>query len=204
MFTRAAGKPKNSLTSSSLDTIECLVQELDKSAALAEDKAQDPLDTLTSSLQAAYVTFGIFDSLTLAREKMSPNDSDDDYNGIFDSLTLVSGKMSPKDPDDDLNLEDDFEEEDGDEADFAGREFYSSWGNVVKAAPSLTLMRHDSTRRSGVRRGRQAVDSMGVIAVPTKFNDDNHKSDSRFHVSINKNRVVPKQSTPPAARPCHK
>ena len=111
--------------------------------------------------------------------------------------------MNPKDSDDDLDLEDDFEEEeddddDGNEADPAWREFDSSWENILKATPSL--MRPDSTMRSGVRRGRQeAADSMEAIAVPTKINDGNHKSDSRFHVSINEKRVVQKQSKPPAA-----
>ena len=184
MFTSYYVKP-NLHRSSNLETIDRLVQALDKAAHLAEDEAQDPLDTLTSSLQLAYVTSGIFDSLTLARRKMSPKDSDDDYD-----------------------LEDDFrekkmmwerEEEEDDDDDSAVRKFDSSWGNVTKAAPSL--MRHGSTRRSGVRRGRQeAADStIKVIAVPTKFNDGNHKSSSRFHVPINKNRVVPKQSTPHAA-----
>ena len=147
------------------------------------EQEEDPLDTLTSSLQLAYVTSGIFDSLTLARKKMSPKNSDDDYD-----------------------LEDDFreekmiwerEEEEDDEVDSAVRKFDSSWGNVTKAAPSL--MRHVSTRRSGVRRGRQeAANSTKVIAVPTKFNDGNYKSDSRYHDSINKNRVVRKQSILPA------
>ena len=66
MFTKSTtGKP-NLHRSSNLETIDRLVQALDEVAPLAEDKAQDPLDTLTSSLKAAYVTFGIFDSLTLA------------------------------------------------------------------------------------------------------------------------------------------
>ena len=189
MSTSPAGRP-NSHRSSDLETIDSLVQTLDKTAALAEDKVQDPLDTLTSSLQAVYVTCGIFDSLTLARGEINPKDSDNGYD-----------------------LEDDFEEEettweqeegekDGDEADSVWREFDSgwetSWGNVMKAAPSL--IRPGSTRRSGVRRGYQeAADSTKVISVPTKINDGNHKSDSRFHDSTNKNRVVPKQSTPPAA-----
>ena len=68
----------------------------------------------------------------------------------------------------------------------------------MKDAPSL--MRRGSTRRSGVRRGHQeAEDSTKVMFVPTKLHDGNHKSDSRLHVSTNKNTVVPKQSTPPNA-----
>ena len=203
MFTSSSVKP-NLHRSSNLETIDRLVQALDKAAHLAEDaEAQDSLDTLTSSLKAAYATFGIFDSLTLARGEMSTRDSDDYYDGIFDSLTLARGEMSPNNSEDkdDLDSEDDFEEvedDDGNEADSACREFDSSWEHVVKATRSC--MRPVSTRRSGVRRGHQeAEDSTKVMFVPTKLHDGNHKSDSRLHVSINKNRVVPKQSTPPAA-----
>ena len=116
------------------------------------DETQDPLASLTSSLQSDYMdNFGIFDSLTLAKQRMRLiND--------FEGEAAI-----------------DLDPEEEDDAGAAWwRELDSSLENIIKEADPITSsVRHgSSTRRSGVRRGHKGVsDSSRSMKVPTKYND---------------------------------
>ena len=172
MSTSTSAADQTTHRSSSLVAIDDLIQVIDKETSSSEDKIQDPLASLTSSLGSSY--FGICDSLTLASQKVRPIDvANDDYD-----------------------LEDDFGgedmtmpevEEEEDEVDAESSEFDSSGGNAMKAAPNSLVRHGSSARRSGVHRGHQvgAVDFTKTVVIPTKYHDGPSPAElcSSAHVS---------------------
>mmetsp|Transcript_13807 Transcript_13807/g.24975 ORF Transcript_13807/g.24975 Transcript_13807/m.24975 type:complete len:186 (+) Transcript_13807:296-853(+) len=173
MFTGAADQT-NSHRSSNLATIDRLIQAIDKETSSSEEKSQDPLASLTSSLQSAYANFGIIDSLTLAKQKVRPSDAANDDHDLDDDFGGEDMTM--------LELE-----EEEDKVDDEWREFDSSGENAMKAAPNSLVRHGSSARRSGVRRGHQvgAVDFTKTVVIPTKYHDGPSPVDSRSsaHVS---------------------
>eukprot|EP00579_Thalassiosira_antarctica_P001828 CAMPEP_0201869842 /NCGR_PEP_ID=MMETSP0902-20130614/3204_1 /ASSEMBLY_ACC=CAM_ASM_000551 /TAXON_ID=420261 /ORGANISM="Thalassiosira antarctica, Strain CCMP982" /LENGTH=181 /DNA_ID=CAMNT_0048395397 /DNA_START=37 /DNA_END=582 /DNA_ORIENTATION=+ len=181
MFTNAADQT-NSHPSSSLAAIDHLLQAIDKETSSSENKIQDPFASLTSSLGSAY--FGIFDSLTLASQKVRPSDAANDDYDLEDDFGVEDMTMS--------ELEED-------EVDAESSEFDSSGETVMKATPNSLVRHGSSARRSGVHRGHQvgAVDFTKTMVIPTKYNDGPSPAESRSsaHVSA----ATLKQSSPPAA-----
>mmetsp|Transcript_13806 Transcript_13806/g.24972 ORF Transcript_13806/g.24972 Transcript_13806/m.24972 type:complete len:184 (+) Transcript_13806:98-649(+) len=171
MFTNAADQT-NSHPSSSLAAIDHLLQAIDKETSSSENKIQDPFASLTSSLGSAY--FGIFDSLTLASQKVRPSDAANDDHDLDDDFGGEDMTM--------LELE-----EEEDKVDDEWREFDSSGENAMKAAPNSLVRHGSSARRSGVHRGHQvgAVDFTKTVVIPTKYHDGPSPVDSRSsaHVS---------------------
>mmetsp|Transcript_7538 Transcript_7538/g.13219 ORF Transcript_7538/g.13219 Transcript_7538/m.13219 type:complete len:184 (+) Transcript_7538:145-696(+) len=171
MFTGAADQT-NSHRSSNLATIDRLIQAIDKETSSSEEKSQDPLASLTSSLQSAYANFGIIDSLTLAKQKVRPSDAANDDYDLEDDFGVEDMTMS--------ELEED-------EVDAESSEFDSSGETVMKATPNSLVRHGSSARRSGVHRGHQvgAVDFTKTVVIPTKYHDGPSPVDSRSsaHVS---------------------
>lgn len=147
--------------SSNLEKIDRLVQALGSSdlepsnSDESEDAQGEELMSLTSSLQSTFLNFGIFDSLTLAKNKLRPSDG------------ACNHRKDDVDEEDAMLLEQD-EEEEEDEFDASWREFDASWKNVVKDKNPVP-----SPRRSGNRRGHQGApaETINTIVVSTKTND---------------------------------
>lgn len=140
-----------------MERINRLIRAIDEGAPDGADQCQDDdamdcMDWLTSSLSSTYLSFGIFDSLTLSKQRALKSETNDSDGG--------EGAMT--------------QEED------AWRELESTSGNATKEDSSHHIV---STRRSGIRRGSQAVSRTGESSIPTKSYDGPSAGDYRSMLS---------------------
>ena len=115
--------------------------------------AQDPQVPIDDQeFEDLSLIFGIFDSLTLTKERLpSMNLDDEDFE---DDMMNEEEVMMP------------FTKESDDKVDFE-----SSLDDVTKIGNLMTLQ-EQARRRTGVRRGYQDTkESNKIFAVPTKFHD---------------------------------
>lgn len=127
-----------------------LTEAIDKalSSSYEETPQDSALEALSSSLECASITFGIFDSLTLARKRV-PTKSNENAN-----------QVEPEEEDILMSLDHSYSDDDEeDEIDAAWREFDCSWESF-------------GSRRSGVRRGyKDEAHTETKMIVPTKSFD---------------------------------
>ena len=97
MCTSAQLTPINRRRSSTLDRIDRLTQAIDSALEEGNPDSNATLASLSSSLQSCYMSFGIFDSLTLARQKVRPSVSSENGTAV----------LSPTEVDLEGDLEDD-------------------------------------------------------------------------------------------------
>ncbi|KAL7545475.1 hypothetical protein ACHAWF_008826 [Thalassiosira exigua] len=150
--------------------------ELDESAPApnGESAARSAAPAAESLLLSTYMAFGIFDSLTLAKEKANLRDL---LGDLRDDAEMTS------------------DQENEDEAEAAWRELDSMWDGSIKGSPTPPGR---LARRSGVRRGSgTALGNATVVVVRTKTHDGPSSSGSSGRRGIH--AETSNQTIPPAA-----